>query len=172
LTDPAAGFRDWWQSGLGGDALLRLAVAVSPALRLVGAGDISIPFLDREFDCKSDVVTVFDVGTVRNEIIAAHVVEASDTSLLITRPCYLAARRASSASLRIDGLIVVEERGRVLQAKDLAEVVGAPVLATLPWDSSIARIIDAGRLGNRVPRAARNIEDAVDTLLDGLRDVG
>jgi hypothetical protein len=168
VSVPETGFRDWWRSGRDASALGQLGVALSPALQLVGPGNPAVPFTDRQIDVSSDRPVIFDAGTVRDDCVAAHVVEASSKSLLILRPCYLAARRASSTSLRVDGLIVVEERGRALQAHDLGDVVGAPVVATVPWDVSIARTIDAGRLGNRVPKGARSLEVLAASLVSEL----
>jgi hypothetical protein len=165
VAAPSAGFRDWWNAEVGADALLRLAVAVSPRLRLVGAGDATAEYADRQIDVIPELQTIFDAGTVRDDRVAAHIVEASAKSLLVLRPCYLAARRASMTPLRVDGLVVIEEHGRALGSADLAEVVGAPVLATIPWDLSIARTIDAGRLGNKVPRVARPLEALAVSLL-------
>lgn len=165
LPTPTTGFHDWWESELGADALQRLAVDISPTLRFVGAGRSEETVSQRDFETIPGTTVIVDAGTIRGETTAARVVEVSDTSLLVLRPCYLAARRAAASALRIDGLVVVEEHGRALSAQDLAEVVGAPVVATVPWELSIARAIDAGRLGNRVPRSAKSIEQLATTLM-------
>jgi hypothetical protein len=163
LPSASTGFREWWQSGLGSDALIRLAANISSNLRLVPAGE-SVADGDRVFAGISGVTTIADLGTIRSHDFRAQIVEESTKSLLVVRPCYLAARRASLSSLRIDGLVVVEEQGRSLRAHDLADVLGAPVVAVLPWDLSLARVIDAGRLGNRVPRAAKVMEQLAKDL--------
>jgi hypothetical protein len=165
VPNPSAGFREWWQSGLGADALCRLSTEISPTLRLVGPGDQHVPFTDRQFHLDRGSLTIVDAGTVRDDVVAAHVVEASAVSVLVIRPCYLAARRASASPLRVDGIVVVEESGRALGARDLEEVIGAPILGTLSWDLSIARAVDAGRIGNRVPRAAKSIEQMAAQLV-------
>jgi hypothetical protein len=164
VSTPSAGFRDWWQSGVEIDALQRLAIDISSSLRLIPSGTVA-PTAQRDFVGVDDAQTIVDAGVVREVGFGSQLVENSAKSFLILRPCYLAARRASMSSLRIDGMIVVEEQGRTLRPKDLAEVVGAPVVATLPWDLSLARVIDAGRLANRVPRSAKVLEDLAKELV-------
>jgi MinD superfamily P-loop ATPase len=167
VASGTTGFRDWWQARVEVDALERLAIDISSTLRLIPSGT-SMPDAQRDFRGIDDALTIVDAGTIRENDFAAQIVESSAKSLLVLRPCYLAARRASLSDLRIDGMVVVEEQGRSLRSKDLADVVGAPVVAMIPWDLSIARTIDAGRLANRVPRAARVVED----LAKDLRRVG
>lgn len=163
------GFRDWWQAsaGIDSDALSRLAIEISPLLRLIPSGGPMVSDgRNVSFESVRDQgMLIVDAGTIRDDGFTAPLIEASRTSLLVIRPCYLAARRVSVSSLRIDGLIVVEESGRVLRADDLAEVAGAPVVATLPWDSVLARSIDAGRVGSRLPRSAKSLEQLAKSLL-------
>lgn len=163
VAAPSTGFREWWMSDVDSAALLRLATVISPTLRLVPAGGMAADG-ERIFAGISGMTTIVDAGTIRHDDFRTQIVEESSKSLLVIRPCYLAAQRASLSSLRIDGLVVIEEQGRSLRARDLADVVGAPVVATLPWDLSLARVIDAGRLGNRVPRSAKVIESLAKDL--------
>lgn len=71
-------------------------------------------------------------------------------SILVVRPCYLALRRASHAP-NPDGIIVVEERSRALRPRDVEQVVGSRILATVPIDPTISRCVDAGLLAMRIP---------------------
>lgn len=64
-------------------------------------------------------------------------------------PCYLALRRIMAAPHGLDGLIVVTEPGRALNERDVADVTGLGVLATVPATPTIARTIDAGLLARR-----------------------
>lgn len=73
-------------------------------------------------------------------------------SLLVVRPCYLALRRVAVAPLRPSGVVIVAENGRALSAADVAAVVGAPILAQVSVDPAVARAVDAGILGRRLPR--------------------
>ena len=76
--------------------------------------------------------------------------ECGIRSILIVRPCYLALRRATKCP-KPDAIIVVEEPGRALVTRDIEQVVGAPVMAKVPIDPTIARSVDAGLLGTRLP---------------------
>jgi hypothetical protein len=74
-------------------------------------------------------------------------------SLLVTRPCYLALRRALQEGVCAGavGIVVVAELGRALGCDDIAAVLGLPVIATVPLRAEIARAVDAGVLAARLP---------------------
>lgn len=72
-------------------------------------------------------------------------------SLLVTRPCYLALRRAAQLSVAPTGVVLVNEPGRALVRRDVESVIGAPVTAEITFDSSISRAVDAGLLASRLP---------------------
>ena len=72
-------------------------------------------------------------------------------SLLVTRPCYLALRRAVQLDARPDGVVAVMEPGRALDCADIAAVLGLPVITTIPVRAEIARAVDAGVLADRLP---------------------
>jgi hypothetical protein len=69
----------------------------------------------------------------------------------VLRPCYLSLRRATAIDSRPDEVILLEELGRALTARDVEAVTGAPVTATIEVHPQIARIVDAGRLTARPP---------------------
>jgi hypothetical protein len=77
---------------------------------------------------------------------------AASLSLLVLRPCYLALRRALAAPIRPSGVVLVSEPGRSLGRVDVEQVLGVPVRAKVAWDPTVARCVDAGLLGRRVPR--------------------
>lgn len=82
---------------------------------------------------------------------------------LVTRPCYLALRRAQRLTIRPDGVVLITEPGRALDASDVAEVIGAPIRAELAQDAAVARAIDAGLLASRLPRTlARTVGRLVE----------
>ena len=105
---------------------------------------------------------VVDCGTVSGRGAAGEVVAlAAASSLLVTRPCFVALQRLLSITPRPTGVVVVREPGRVLGRSDVERVVGAPVVAELETDPVVARAVDAGLLNvTRLPR----------TLAKGLRD--
>lgn len=65
-------------------------------------------------------------------------------------PCYVALTTLVTSGLRYDGIIVVEEPGRALSERDVTDVLGLPVVANIPVDPAIARMIDAGLLLTRL----------------------
>lgn len=77
---------------------------------------------------------------------------AADRRLLVVRNCYLALRRAVAHPVRPDGIVLVTEPGRALDATDVEAVLTAPVVAEIAIDPAVARTIDAGLLAARLPR--------------------
>jgi hypothetical protein len=84
------------------------------------------------------------------------IIRAADHALLVTRPCYLALRAAVRQPTRPSGVVLVEEPGRALRARDVEASLGVPVVATVLLDPAIARAVDAGLLLARLPTAFRN----------------
>ena len=158
LADPPApGLTDWFAAGpdVPVDALARLEVAAGPGLHLLprGAGDFST--FDRAGALAgllaSDgrmVVVDCGAGPAGPGLVLA--AEATH-SLLVTRPCFLALRRALAAPLRASGVVLVTEPGRALTRGDVEEVLGVPVRAQIPFDKTVARAVDAGLLTGRLP---------------------
>jgi hypothetical protein len=77
----------------------------------------------------------------------------ADASVVVVRGCYLALRRAVRAPLvaQAQGAVLVEEPGRALGAREVAEILGLPVLARFPVRPSVARAVVAGVLVARLP---------------------
>jgi hypothetical protein len=78
--------------------------------------------------------------------------DAATRSLLVTRPCYLSLRRAVRNPVRPTGVVLVDEPGRSLGARDIEHALGVPVEAVVSLDPAIARAVDAGLLASRLPR--------------------
>jgi hypothetical protein len=99
------------------------------------------------------------------------VVEVAGASVLVVRCCYLALRRAVADDLtaRALGAVVVEEPGRSLEVADVAEVLGCPVLATVPVVPPVSRAVDAGLL---IPRLPRPLLPALRSLAAALGGAG
>lgn len=81
----------------------------------------------------------------------APVLERASERILVTRPCYLALRSASTGPTP-SGVVLITELGRALGPADVAAVVDAPVRVRIPHDPDIARAVDAGLLALRLPR--------------------
>jgi hypothetical protein len=55
------------------------------------------------------------------------------------------------APMRPSAVVLVEEQGRALVQRDVRDVLNGLPLVTLPVDPQVARAIDAGLLGARLP---------------------
>jgi MinD-like ATPase involved in chromosome partitioning or flagellar assembly len=154
---PAAGpgVYDWLAAGGGSNALDNLAVGTSAGLRVLPRGTrdqgVSNPGPLVEALLDQDVPVVVDCGP-NGEMVGMALAAAAPTSLLVIRPCFLALRRAAESQVRPTALVVVEEYGRVLGHRDIAEALGVPTVARVPWDPMVARAVDAGTLTERFPR--------------------
>jgi hypothetical protein len=99
---------------------------------------------------RTEPCAVIDLGTTAPPTALA---DAAEQSLLVIRPCYLALRRVVERGHTPDGVVLVGEPGRALNAGDVARSVGAPVVAQIPYDPAVARAVDAGLLAARLPRS-------------------
>ena len=60
------------------------------------------------------------------------------------------------------GVVLVEEPGRALGTREVADVLGRPVIARIPVRDTIARAVDAGVLPTRIPEPLeRGARDAL-----------
>lgn len=160
------GVADWLAAGddVPADGLGRLERPVAEGVTLLPRGEGP---LDGADDDRVDLLTgllardarpvVVDCGRVavpdgRGEL-AATVARVATQSLLVTRACYLSLRRAAAAPIRPSGVVLLVEPGRCLDAVDVEQVVGAPVVATVGVEPAVARAVDAGLLAQRLPRA-------------------
>ena len=160
MSEPASeGIAEWLSAAdhPGVEALNNLMLPVTAHLGVIPRGhNVIVPSqvnLDRLRDlaeaiAQSTKPTVVDAGS---GLAAIPIIEHATRSLLIIRPCYLALRRASLLTTKPHGIIVITEPGRALGVYDVESVVGAPVLAEIPFDPAIARAVDAGLLAGRVP---------------------
>jgi hypothetical protein len=168
MPEPAGpGLTEWIAAGaeVPADALARLELPVRPGLRLLPRGGASLTSIDRVEVLAALLAgdrrpVVVDVGMVPSrpgggpEAEAARVLAASAAqSLLVMRPCLLSLRRARAVGLRASGVVLLREEGRPLGSPEVEDVLGTPVLAEVPVDAAVARAVDAGTLGRRVPRS-------------------
>jgi hypothetical protein len=93
-------------------------------------------------------VRVIDAGTV-----SAPVGVECDLRLVVLRgPCYVALRSLVNGGGAPAGLIVLREPGRSLSERDVHDVTGVAVVATIPVSAAVARTIDAGLFIARLDR--------------------
>lgn len=165
LADPTVGINDWVGSEAEPAALRRLEVATAATgVRLLPLGR-NPRNLDRRrcellgaalaADQRTVVVDIGTIGTtpLQDDPLRSALIDRATRSVLVTRPCYLALRRAVARELSPDGVVVVREMGRALDASDIERLVGAPVIAQVDVDPAVARLVDSGLLVNRAPRA-------------------
>jgi MinD superfamily P-loop ATPase len=157
LPEPSGpGLTDWLASpDAEVDALGRLAVDINSTLRLLPRGAAPMPATPRWADLTTaldhvDEEVVIDAGTGEPPDELARCV---DQSLLVIRPCYLAMRRLIAMRARPTGVIVVDEPGRNLRCTDLAQSIGVPVVAQVPFDPAVFNSVNAGLLAGRLPRS-------------------
>jgi cellulose biosynthesis protein BcsQ len=172
------GVRDWLAVGpeAPADAVGRLGIDAAPGLVLVPPGTA-----DRTASGESGaalgvvlrdagIAVVADCGRA-DDAASRALVEVSDLSVVVIRPCYLALRRAAADELvrTASGIVVVEEPGRALGTREVADVVGVPVLASVPVRAAISRVVDAGVLVARLPdclaRPTRTLLERLGLLL-------
>ena len=159
------GALDWLDAPNGtADGLFRLASDAADGLKVIGAGPRpGARITDDDWErisaaCSTRPETVIvDAGAgVPPE--CAH--EQAARSLLVTRPCFLALRRAARHSHLASGAILLTEPGRALGADDVERALGITVDAQVPWDPAVARAVDAGLLSSRLPAAlVRQLRD-------------
>ena len=125
-----------------GQGVLAAGRAEALAAALAGAGRPVV------VDCGTLVA-----GDAGATLAATQVAAAAPISLLVIRPCYLALRRALSAPCTPTGVVLVHEPGRAMSRADIEDVLGVPVVADVPHEPAIARAVDAGLLGTRLPRS-------------------
>jgi len=156
LAEPVGlGVSDWLMSPdeVDPDALENLLISANSNLSVLPRGNLPMDATTR-FELlahtlsRSQQPVVVDAGSgaARSPFIAY-----AQTSYLVIRPCYLALRRAAALEKTPKGIIMVVEDGRALGRHDVEAVIGAPVVAEVPYESSIARAVDAGLLAGRLP---------------------
>lgn len=174
-TEPTPGLFDWLRAGPQAptDALDRLGIEVAAGLTLLPAGRGPIGAAPPEAGAALAVAlhsaersTICDAGRLDHAATAA-CAEVADANVVVVRGCYLALRRAvyHEAIELATGAVLIAEHGRSLGTRDVEDVLGIPVLATIEARSSTARAVDAGVLATRMPDVlARPVRHLLDRL--------
>ena len=156
LAEPSLpGVHDWVLSDATPSRLIDLAIPVVSGVSLVCAGLARAPADAERWQTlgaalgENAATVVVDAGTGSPP---GALLNAADRSLLVTRACYLALRRAVTLEVRPSGVVLVEEPGRALRRRDVEAAIDAPVAATIALDPAVARAVDAGLLAARLPR--------------------
>ena len=155
LNEPAGpGVIDWLASPTAGPPdLARLAVTIRDEVRLIPRGlavtpDDRWPRLATALGGSGNVIVDAGTGCPPQ---ALH--DAAEQSLLVTRPCFMAIRRAQQLGIRPTGIVLIDEPGRALTSSDVEHALGVPVVAEVRLDPAVARAVDAGLLIARLPRS-------------------
>ena len=165
LPDPTGpGVGGWLAAGpeVPADALARLEVQGPGGIRLLSCG---APGSTGTADpARGEVLAallaadarpvVVDCGSELTVVVRSVLATAGE-SLLVVRPCYLSLRSAQRAPVRPTGIVVVCGDGRAIGPDDVAVALGVPVVAAIAADPAVARAVDAGTLGHRLPRSLR-----------------
>jgi len=155
LDEPTGpGVVDWLASPTASSAELeRLAVAVRADVRLIPRGSADVP--DGQWPRLAATLStwpgvIVDAGTGAPPA-ALH--DAAEHSLLVTRPCFIAIRRARQIGVLPTGVILIDEPGRALNADDIERALGVAVVVETRLDPAVARAVDSGLLVARLPRS-------------------
>ena len=162
-AEPELGLHDWLRAGPQAptDALNRVAIDVGRNLSLLAAGTPGLEGVLPEAGAALAVAldtdpraTVCDAGRLDHPALVA-LAEVADVNLVVVRGCYLALRRGvrHRALELASGAVLIDEHGRSLGARDVEDVLGVPVMATIEARSSTARAVDAGVLPTRMPES-------------------
>jgi MinD-like ATPase involved in chromosome partitioning or flagellar assembly len=167
LAEPTgSGVAGWLSAGrdVPPDALHRLEVPAGGGLTLLPRGEGAL--LEDRADVLATLLgadgrtVVADCGTDPRGA-ALRVAAGATRSILVTRACFLALRRALTVPLRPSEVVLLSEPGRALARRDIEDSVGAPVVAEVSVDPAVARAVDAGVLATRLPRGlARELRRA------------
>jgi MinD superfamily P-loop ATPase len=155
MDEPSGpGVMDWLASPTAGDEELdRLSITIRDEVRLLPRGRGSAP------EARWSRL-VAGLARLPNVIIDAgtgcpptELHQAAEHSLLVTRPCFIAIRRAQQLDIRPTGVVLVDEPGRALTSSDVEHALAVPVVAVVHLDPAVARAVDAGLLIARLPRS-------------------
>ena len=178
VPDPdGPGLTEWLAASpdVGADVLGRLELDVGRGVRLLpkGRGNVAGGTATRAELLASALAAderpvVADCGGV-DRSPGRELATGATLSLEVLRPCYLGLRRALAAPVHPTGVILLAEPSRALQRQDVEDVLRVPIWAEVPVGAPIARAVDAGLLGARLPRP---VERALERAVAAVTPVG
>ena len=154
MAEPARpGINDWLAEHNSSDAasMVLLGEPVIDGLVVVHRGSKFVEGQPRWSQLAEAINTlphnvIIDAGT---GFIPMEIAQSVNAVTMVTKPCYLSLRRATTMP-RPHNVVVVREEGRALTVADVGNVLNVPVVAEIPHSPAIARAVDAGLLPARV----------------------
>lgn len=128
-------------------------------------------FADENDASRADVA-VTDYGS---DLEMLRRVRDGDVNILVVRNEYLGLRRTvkihDRLRKRVSGVVMINEPGRALGRREVADVLEMTVWAQVPVRDTIARAIDAGVLMSRMPDPLKQEMDRVVATMNGVLEV-
>ena len=166
-ADPATGLRDWLRSASRRRPTRSTGwpSTVAPGLTLLPAGPPALAAVAPEAgaalgvalrerpDRRRSSTSACRRHPARRGVARGGRRERRRAARLLPRAAPRGAHARSTAGAT--GAVLVEEPGRALGRREVADVLGVPVLATVPVRSSIARVVDAGVFAGPAARGVR-----------------
>jgi hypothetical protein len=155
------GVLDWLHASetLGHEALDRLIVPLSDRLSLLPSGngtqsDIAPHrWMQLASYARERSTVVVDVGVLQPGHSAWALVTNADRSIFVTRNCFVGLRRAVGMQSQPDAIVLIHDNERSLNRFDVEAALARPVDVQIPLDPAVARAVDSGLLGGRLPRS-------------------
>jgi hypothetical protein len=170
-TPAEPGIGDWVAAGDGvaADAIGRLLEDVAPGLRLLRRG--TRPAVDGEAGAvegeRPRLLLALEVLARNGPVVVdagldlaglRSVIDGPHRPVCVLRSCYLALTRAQQVAGPYERVVLVEEPGRALRARDVSAAVGASQVERVAWDPRVARSVDAGTIVSMLPPPLRRFE--------------
>jgi hypothetical protein len=152
---PEQGLGEWIDASVEPDALTNLIHGEKPALIRLGNVEATntphrlAPGIDWLTNSFRSVVV--DLGTAEG-VLPSALVAAADRSILVLRPCMQSIRSAVASNRAADGVVIVGDGQRSIRSNDVGQLLGIPVLATVPTSMAVADAVNRSTLATSVPR--------------------
>jgi len=134
----------------GAAAFLGVALVAEMPTRLTGTLELAPLGSRAAHGCWA---LVSDVGRLGSATAASERARGRLRIGVLRGPCYVALRELMGPeTLLLGGLVLCAEAGRSLDRRDVEDIAGLPVLATVDVTPAVARTIDAGLAATRLAR--------------------
>lgn len=144
------------------DAMKSLSLLVATRLSLVPPGNRHVGVeLSRLPEPQEPGRLIIDASGTDDDVWNV-LTSTAARSYFVMRPCLLGLRRSLDTSRTADGIVIVDEPGRVIDVRDVEDVTGLPVVASIRYHARIARAVDAGRLARVTTRAIGTLRRLID----------